>query len=603
MMWLRWLPLAEIWQFRGMKKSMEDKIFVEIKPNLVNLEKYNAVKMKYAAIIRRLRNFSEEHNLSDVIEGLAELSEKLAEDKFTLAILGQFKRGKSTLMNAIVGRNLLPTGVVPLTSAITILRYGPQEKLLIEKEKLLFPQEYPMSSLADFVTETHNPGNSKNVKRAVIEIPLPLFHQGVEFVDTPGVGSAITASTQTTYDFLPQCDAVIFVTSADSPLTEIELKFLDDIKKYTQKIFFVINKKDILNMGEYINVLTFVQKTLAMRGFYSKVHAISARDGLEAKLTKNKLQYSLSGLKALEEEIADFLSQKRQEVFSDNIAHHILMIMQKLVGEKIVLENPEFSQWLRGKMQAKSLLEAGPTSPVVAVPKKIPPLEALIEKLSVIKPERLRDDLHSTNCPQCQYLADIAFEFFRHYQYALAHDEAVQNEFLEKGGFCASHTWQLLKLLSAYDASLLYIPFVQKLLQKLRDIPPGNIPVETEGMQREHCPICHFLSMVSRLYAEKMATFLQTEKGKETYHQSHGLCFKHLRLLFKYLPDEQEKVYLWQQAIDYLGTTVEDMQSFVLKHEAVKRHLENVDEKDAYHRAVLHILGSAYASTIFTDEF
>ncbi len=63
---------------------------------------------------------------------------KLAEDRFTLAVLGQLKRGKSSLMNAVIGRELLPVGVPPLTSAITILRFGPKERLLIQHADQVF---------------------------------------------------------------------------------------------------------------------------------------------------------------------------------------------------------------------------------------------------------------------------------------------------------------------------------------------------------------------------------------------------------------------------------------------------------------------------------
>jgi hypothetical protein len=111
-------------------------------------------------------------------------------------------------MNAIIGRDLLPTGVLPLTSAITVLKYSPKERLTIIKEGALFPEEVPLSSLAEYVTEKGNPGNAKKVARASLELPLPFLRRGLEFVDTPGIGSAIEANTATTYGFLPQSDAV-----------------------------------------------------------------------------------------------------------------------------------------------------------------------------------------------------------------------------------------------------------------------------------------------------------------------------------------------------------------------------------------------------------
>ncbi|MCL6591707.1 MAG: dynamin family protein [Firmicutes bacterium] len=79
--------------------------------------------------------------------------------RFILAVLGQLKRGKSSLMNAIIGRELLPTGVLPLTSAITALRYGLVERLVVHREGLTFSKELPVSA----------PGRLCNRKRQSIE--------------------------------------------------------------------------------------------------------------------------------------------------------------------------------------------------------------------------------------------------------------------------------------------------------------------------------------------------------------------------------------------------------------------------------------------------
>jgi hypothetical protein len=84
--------------------------------------------------------------------------------------------------------------------------------LILQRENSIFPEELPLSSVPDYVTEKGNPANQKNVKTAYIELPLPFLRRGLEFVDTPGGGSAVTANTATTYGFLPECDAVLFVT-------------------------------------------------------------------------------------------------------------------------------------------------------------------------------------------------------------------------------------------------------------------------------------------------------------------------------------------------------------------------------------------------------
>jgi len=216
-------PLLEVhaWIADGTEST------IEIKPDLEQLRVYTQIKLMLAGQLRIVREALTALGRENGERQCGELVVKLAEDRFTLAVLGQFKRGKSSLMNAVIGREILPAGVLPLTSAITVLKYGPAERLVVHREDSIFPEELPVSSLSDYVTEKGNPANRKKVKTACVELPVPFLRRGIEFVDTPGVGSAIAANTATTYAFLPECDAVLFVTSVDTPMTSLELVFLE----------------------------------------------------------------------------------------------------------------------------------------------------------------------------------------------------------------------------------------------------------------------------------------------------------------------------------------------------------------------------------------
>ena len=92
--------------------------------------------------------------------------------------------------------------------------------------------------------------------------PVRFLRRGLEFVDTPGIGSAIEANTETTLDFLPRSDAVIFVTSVDTPLTRAETDFLQTIREHVRKIFFVVNKIDLAADGERQEIMEFIAGTL-----------------------------------------------------------------------------------------------------------------------------------------------------------------------------------------------------------------------------------------------------------------------------------------------------------------------------------------------------
>jgi GTP-binding protein EngB required for normal cell division len=283
-----------------------------------SLRRYTSAKLSIANQLRSLLDLLKKRGDESRVRSCEQLMAKLAEDRFTIAVLGQFKRGKSSLINAIVGRNLLPTGILPLTSVITIVKFGARERLVIQRKGLQFPEHEPIAALPDYVTAEHNPENRKGIETVAIELPLPYLRRGLQFVDTPGVGSAIKANTETTYSFLPNCDAVLFVTSADGPLSEAELELLSAIRRYAGKIFFVLNKVDLLaDEGEAIQVVEFVRSLLrrALGVPEINLNPVSAQKGLEASLSQSASQFARSGLLDLQEALAQFLADEREAVF------------------------------------------------------------------------------------------------------------------------------------------------------------------------------------------------------------------------------------------------------------------------------------------------
>lgn len=285
------------------------------------LRAYTRLKLALAAQLRLLREAFKDRGDERAIRRCDALMTKLAEDRFTLAVLGQFKRGKSSLMNAVIGRELLPVGVLPLTSAITILRFGPKERLLVQHRHWTFQHEVPVERLAEFVTERGNPGNRQQVQAAYLELPVPFLRRGLEFVDTPGVGSAIEANTTTTYQFLPACDAALFVTSADAPLTRSELEFLHAIRKHTRKLFFIINKVDLLSPAEREQAEQFTAQTIRreLDAKDIRLFAVSARAGVAAKLRDDPSGYEASGMAELQSALADFITHEKASTFLDSV--------------------------------------------------------------------------------------------------------------------------------------------------------------------------------------------------------------------------------------------------------------------------------------------
>lgn len=187
-------------------------------------------------------------------ERCKQLLEKLEKEKLTISIIGQFKRGKSTVSNQILGKEVLPSGIVPVTSVITKVVYGQDGATVKFKNGKL--EDVPFDELSKYINEQENKGNHLQVDSVTVKTEAPFLEKGVEFVDTPGVGSFHKNNTQAAYSYLKDSDACIFLLSVDSPINQIEIDFLASSKEYAGKFYFAVNKIDMVSdedLGQYMD--------------------------------------------------------------------------------------------------------------------------------------------------------------------------------------------------------------------------------------------------------------------------------------------------------------------------------------------------------------
>ncbi len=154
----------------------------------MDLKQYEQTKFAMAEIVRVAQAVDTKDE--DLHDAAHDLLMRLADDRFNLMLVGRFSRGKSTLINAIFGAAHLPTGILPLTSVITTVRYGSRTRAVLNFNGSRLSREIPLARLAEYVTQQSNPGNSKNIAYVEIELPVELLRRGVFFVDSPGLGSA-----------------------------------------------------------------------------------------------------------------------------------------------------------------------------------------------------------------------------------------------------------------------------------------------------------------------------------------------------------------------------------------------------------------------------
>ncbi|MGC2793000.1 MAG: dynamin family protein, partial [Candidatus Sulfotelmatobacter sp.] len=140
----------------------------------------------------RLAELADQFDAQQVAADARSLAERVSEGRFYVACIGQFKRGKSSVLNALVGDSVLPTGVVPVTAVPTIVRYGSHAAARVRFEAAGRWTDIPVKSVDEYVSEEKNPENAKHVTALEIFVPSPLLATGMCFVDTPGLGSVFT---------------------------------------------------------------------------------------------------------------------------------------------------------------------------------------------------------------------------------------------------------------------------------------------------------------------------------------------------------------------------------------------------------------------------
>ncbi|MDD4587132.1 MAG: dynamin family protein [Heliobacteriaceae bacterium] len=278
-----------------------------------------------------LQTLAIQKNNSFAAELLTENIRRLKQESFTLVIAGEFKRGKSTLINALLGRDLLPTAIVPLTAIPTIIQHGgkPTARVVFLDHT---ESTVEIKEIALYVTERHNPRNVKQVQAVYLTCPSPFLAQGVVLVDTPGVGSAYTHNTKTAYSYLPLADAAIFLTSVEAPLSKAELDYLKDVYSYVNRVFFILNKIDLVDPADLAEALEFSHNLLqeTLPGQKIALFPLAARQALQGKLHRDFRKITQSGLNHFEQELNNFLITTKGKLILEAAARRSWRIISEL---------------------------------------------------------------------------------------------------------------------------------------------------------------------------------------------------------------------------------------------------------------------------------
>jgi small GTP-binding protein len=564
------------------------------------LEEYSKRKLELAGTVRNLLYLAEQRKDEMAVGDCRRLLARLAEDRFNLAFVGQFSRGKSSLMNAILGAEKLPTGILPLTSVITTVAYGETERVLLQREGWTLPQEIRLEQLPDYVTQAGNPGNEKKVTLAEIQLSHELLRLGVHFVDTPGIASAIRANTRTTRQFLPELDAAILVTSFESPFAESELNFLREVRSHARTIFVVANKQDLVSTDEKDAVMEAIRDQL--RSAFDdqfELFAVSARDALRARQAGSHEDVLKSGLPDLEAALIRFLRTRKVGELLLRAAERAEAIAQR---QKISIQiseqarSPELAKALDRKLHDLSETIRNDQSALI---------RRLRDRAREELPKRLDDGLQfwspdseayflSESRNICSRLERAAWDFMAHAQYELSVSENRQRSHASRSGFCPLHTWQYETVSSPQGVCAAYPEVLVRFAERLRTLADNGKSLQpiAEGLRlilprTSLCEVCGLIASEERAAADQIAREISADPP-----ECPPLCSYHLHAVLAANPETGAATRLLREEAAAFDALAEEMQSFVLKHTAVRHHLTTRAENGAAVAGLARLAGS-----------
>ena len=269
-------------------------------------------------LLRKVEEMVTRHGLVEFRATISTILDRAEDKSFEIAVFGRVSCGKSSLLNAILGTDVLPVGVTPITAVPTRIVHGEQPVV-----RVWFPERpeerFEVSRLGEFVAEQQNPGNTKHVTRIIVELPAPQLRDGIAFVDTPGLGSLATSGAAETLAYLPRCDLGVVLIDAASTLSPEDLRTIEAVYEAAIPANVLVSKADLLKPDDLARVVDYVRGHIASElQIELPVHAVSIMPGYSNLLER-----------WFEEDIAPLYSQ-RQELKANSIRRKVGALRQSV---------------------------------------------------------------------------------------------------------------------------------------------------------------------------------------------------------------------------------------------------------------------------------
>lgn len=368
----------------------------------------NSIYNEYQSKQNYLLEFIEESkqifftlNMTEEYQTCQHLIDKLKEDTFKVLVLGEFKRGKSTFINALLKNELLPADIIPCTAVINEIKWGnkPIANLYIDQDLESLPKKVPkevqdhfdnflfedevqtipplkitIDQLEDYVKITDSSEKQANAiarspyEKVEIFYPIEICRNGVEIIDSPGLNEHKTRSKVTT-NYLSKADAVLFVMMASQLASKSEREVIEQLRELGhEEIFFIINRWDeVENLKDQENVKRFAKRSLSPLTNLGEdgLFYISALDALDGYLDEDQELIDQSNIVELENALAHFLTQERGRIKllqpSKRLLGSIETALKQTIPQKLKMLETDYEELKQRYEEIKPLLQEAKT--------------------------------------------------------------------------------------------------------------------------------------------------------------------------------------------------------------------------------------------------
>lgn len=296
--------------------------------------------------INVIENIARDFSFYSILKQIDKLRLLKEKSVINISVVGKFKAGKSSFLNSLIGKKILPEGVVPVTGVITYIKWGEEEKVLVYFSNV-DKKEVKIDKIAEYVSEEYNTKNKLGVDRVEVITPLMSDFKNIILMDTPGVESIFKHNSEVSLEWLYNVDYVILCINSDIPFSESDLDLIKKITLYTSRIITVVTKVDRVSDGEIKKITEFIKKELNNISLKLPVVPFSVKKNVyKEKFIENYIKPLLNNFEYKKKEIIEYkfnsLKNQCKELleFYRNVVLKTDSEKQKL---KHILTSEEFS--------------------------------------------------------------------------------------------------------------------------------------------------------------------------------------------------------------------------------------------------------------------